>query len=275
MKKLLLLSFVCMLIHVRCKKEEFDIQNLNGGRILSMGHGGMGIYNAYPLNSSASILSALNRDASGSEMDVQMTRDSVLVTYHGEDLSESTDLDGLVHAHTWTELEQGHYNEAPYQSLPIMRLDRLFENLDDRYDHQYTFDIKLHRSTNDEPAYNAAFARQLVQLIGRFGIASNVMLESQVPDMLSRLKTLDPTLRLFIYPTDFDNGLTIAEELGLFGITISMEKISAEQVRTAHDHGLWVALWDVYTKSDNEDAIRKNPEVIQTDRLDHLVGLLE
>jgi glycerophosphoryl diester phosphodiesterase len=275
MMKPLAFSLLCVVALAGCKKEDFDIQNLNGGHILSMGHGGMGIHDAYPLNSSASILSCLNRDASGAEMDVQMTRDSVLVTFHGRDLSDGTDLEGLVHAHTWAELEQGHYDQAPYQSLPIMRLDRLFENLDDRYDHQYTFDIKLHRSTEDEPAYNATFARALVQLIDRFGIANNVMLESQVPDMLTRLKTLAPTLRLFIYPIDFDTGLATAQALDLFGITISTDKISAEQVRTAHDHGFWIALWDVYSKSDNEDAIRKNPEVIQTDRLDHLIGLLE
>ena len=42
-----------------------------------------------------------------------------------------------------------------------------------------------------------------------------------------------------------------------------------------HDQGRWIILWDVYSKADNEAAIRKNPDIIQTDRIDHLLRLLD
>ncbi len=80
---------------------------------------------------------------------------------------------------------------------------------------------------------------------------------------------------MFIYPPSFTEGFAAANELELFGISIDLAKITAEEVELAHDSGLWVTVWNAETHADNRAAIELNAEIIQSDRIDHLVGLLE
>ena len=72
-----------------CQKETFNINNLNGD-ILVMGHGGMGVSHAYPMNTFESIMHCINLGVDGTEIDVQMTKDGVLVAYHDKELSNKT-----------------------------------------------------------------------------------------------------------------------------------------------------------------------------------------
>lgn len=102
-----------------------------------------------------------------------------------------------------------------------------------------------------------------------------MLIESQQPYLLSVLQSELAELKLMIYPPTFEEGLATATQMGLFGISIDMAKINADQVAQAHARGLWVALWNAESKALNREAIGMNPEIIQSDRLDHLVGLLD
>jgi hypothetical protein len=79
---------------------------------------------------------------------------------------------------------------------------------------------------------------------------------------------------LFIYPETFEQGLSTAKELGLYGITISTNQITAEQIEMAHNAGVRVTVWDAHSDQENYDAIQKNPDFIQTDNVKYLVNLL-
>ena len=91
MKRTILVCFIFSVI-IACHKDEYNIVNLNGNRITALGHAGMGIGNTYPMNSYESIFKCLNLGMDGTEFDVQMTKDSVLVAYHSQDLSDETNL---------------------------------------------------------------------------------------------------------------------------------------------------------------------------------------
>ncbi len=273
MKPTSLLAFILLL--AACKKETFDVQNLNGGRIDVLGHGGSGIHSLYPLSSGSSILACLHTDADGSEVDVQITRDSVLVAFHSNDLSEGTDLSGPVSSRTWAEIQAARYTAIPYHAEPILRLDPFFTSAAVAQGRTFSLDLKVNPGTEPEAAYIERFARALVRLIDAHGLSDRIYLESQHSYMLVQLRALRPSLRTFYYPPTFDEGLALANELDLFGVSISTTKCTAEQVRQAHDQGRWIILWDVYSKGDNEAAVRKNPDIIQTDRIDHLLRLLD
>jgi hypothetical protein len=101
-----------------------------------------------------------------------------------------------------------------------------------------------------------------------------VYIESQSEDFLRLFKSLKPDYKLFVYAS-FDKGMEMALSLGLTGITISTRDITKEQVETAHTHNLWITLWNVYSETDNIEAIKKNPEFIQTDEAENLMELLE
>lgn len=258
-----------------CKKDEFDINNLNGGKIIAQGHGGMGIYSTWPLDSPASILACLHSGADGSEIDVQMTSDSVLVAYHPADLNDATDMDGPIIAHTWEEVRQARFIGVTYTEHHIARLEDLFASLSDPHRYTCTFDIKIHPNGIGDEVFMDRMANALIRLIDRFDLTDHVYLESQQTYMLAALQARRPGLKLFYYPPDFGQGLSTATQMGLYGLTIDVNKITADQIAEAHARHLWVAVWNVQTKGENRDAIGMNPEIIQSDRIDHLVGLLD
>ena len=261
-------------LFVGCKKETFTIQNNNGNQIFILGHGGMGFSNLYPINSLESISNCLNIGATGSEMDVQMTKDSVLVAFHDSNLSPSTDMIGIVNSMTWEEIQNANYLNAPYSPYSLVRLEDIFTSITDYSNYIFTFDIKLYGATTDFDGYYDTFSSALVKFYDKFGLHSNVYIESQNITFLGVIRAKAPSLRVYYYPQTFDDGLNIALEYGVQGITISNEVIDVDQVALAHQYGLFVTIWGVNTKEKNKDAIRKNPDMIQTDNVQYLVDLL-
>ena len=123
-KLLILLS--CLIITLSCSKENFDVANLNGNEISAFGHGGMGTRSTYPINTYESLMKCLNFGSDGTELDIQMTKDSVLIAFHDIDLSESTNISGLVNSLNWSEIKNAHYTDPLYTSYSIISLDQFF-----------------------------------------------------------------------------------------------------------------------------------------------------
>lgn len=274
MKKTLYIGILVTLF-ASCKKETFDIQNLNDDRIFALGHGGMGFSNLYPINSFESILACLNANADGTEIDVQMTLDSVLVAFHDENLDASTNLSGIVNSKTWEELKIGSYTNSPYSNYKIIRLEELFSSLENYPGRYFTFDLKLYPSGTDVDGYYDAFSSELVDFYTKYNLDNSTFIESQVPEFLDILKVKNPAFKLYYYPQTFEDGFNVAMTHGYAGISISTDITSKEQVEMAHANGLFVTLWGANTKEKNIETIRKNPDMIQSDKIDHLVELLK
>ena len=115
----------------------------------------------------------------------------------------------------------------------------------------------------------------VIEICRNYEIERNICIESTNKDFLKLFKTTQHNYKLFFYPDDFESGLATVKEMHLFGITISNKSITAEQIKTAHDNNVRVAVWDVASESDNIDAINKNPDFIQTDNVEGLIKLLK
>lgn len=274
MKKLIIL-YLIINIFISCKKEEYNIININGNRIAALGHGGMGIGNTYPLNSYESILKCLNIGMDGTEIDVQMTKDSVLVAYHDQELSDNTNLTGLINSLNWCELKKAQYNQTPYLNYSIISLEELFANITNLQDYKFTFDCKLYCSYNNINQFYESYINAVIKIIQKYQIENNIYIESQSEEFLTLFKCKKPDYKLFIYPSSFESGLDIAFSLNLSGITISTRDITKEQIKIAHDNNLLVAIWNTHSESDNIEAIKKNPDFIQTDKANSLIKLLK
>ena len=257
-----------------CKKEEFNIENLNGNRITAMGHAGMGIGSSYPMNSCESILKCLHVGMDGSEFDVQMTKDSVLVAYHDQDLSDHTNLNGQINSFSWDEIKFAHYTQTAYLDYSIVSLEQLFSSIENVQNYKFTFDCKLYPSTGNIEQYYESYITAIIRTIQNHHIENNVYFESQSVQFLEMFKRKWPESKLFIYPPSFQAGLEIALSKGLYGITISTRDITKEQIKLSHDNNLLVAIWNTHTKSENIEAIKKNPDFIQTDEVKSLKKLL-
>src|SRR4051812_33149372 len=92
------LAFLILQIISSCSKDPSisKTNNLNGNVISAFGHAGMGLGFKYPIDTYESIEPCLRIGSDGSEMDIQMTKDSVLVVYHHSELEESTLCSGMI-----------------------------------------------------------------------------------------------------------------------------------------------------------------------------------
>jgi glycerophosphoryl diester phosphodiesterase len=274
MQKLLILTFLVFALF-SCKKQDYQVSNLNNNRISVLGHAGMGLGDVYPMNSLESLHKCLNLGTDGVEFDVQMSRDSVLVLFHDRDLSTATNLSGSIHEHTWNELRQARYSQTPYLDYSLISMDEFFHSIENHlHSYVFTVDCKLYPA-HSETSYPSTFSKALSAIIEKHQLEDQVCIESQDIEFLKKLKQLNPVCKLFIYPANFESGFQTARREGLYGITISTEDINKEQVSQAHLHQLRVAVWNTHSNKANEDAIRKNPDYIQTDKVAHLIKLLK
>ena len=262
-----------MVISISCNKDDFRINNLDG-KITILGHGGMGITSTYPIDTYESIIKCLNSGADGTELDIQMTKDSVLVAFHDHDLSDQTNLSGVINDYNWNEIKDAFYTSTPYLNYSILSLDSLFSHINDLSKYLFTFDCKLY--SNDDPEnFKQTFANAISKLISKYNLENNVFIESQDKNFLLKLKKINPEYKLYIYPSSFQEGLETATSIGLYGITISTKIITKEQIQIAHENNLHITIWGIHTVNKNKEAILKNPDHIQTDKVKHLVKLLK
>ncbi len=274
MKQKLSILFLIALVLNSCKKEEFEINNLNNNKIVCLGHGGMGVKSLYPMNSMESLINSLETNADGTEFDVQMTKDSVLVLFRDEDLSKQTNMSGMVNSYNWNELKDAYYNENPLIKYNLISVEEFFNSIENLHQYTFTFDCKLY-AENSSADFFQTYINAIISLANKYEIdKNNICIESQNTLFLKLFKEAKPDWKLFIYDVNFEEALQNAMELKLYGITISTEHISKEQIAIAHAQNLKVTLWNTLTNEDNEEAIMKNPDYIQSDRIENLLNQL-
>lgn len=267
------LLFTLIPLLFSCQKNDFEINNLNGNKISILGHAGMGIGNTYPMNSLESILNCLNLGADGAEIDVQMTKDGVLVAFHDESFESKTNKTGKLHEMTWAEIEGAQYSSPIYGNYKVIRLEDLFKNIPNLQNYTFLLDIKLF-NPNMDSAFNDNFNEILLSLLDKYELNENVYVESKIEVYIQSLRAMKPEIKQFIF-TDFDYALSLAKQYDLTGITISYDELTKERVELLHSEGLMVSTFNTHSKKRNIKAVELNVDIIQTDRLKHLLKILE
>ncbi|MCH7497421.1 MAG: hypothetical protein IH971_06190 [Candidatus Marinimicrobia bacterium] len=251
----------------------FDIQNLNGNRIGVMGHRGKVKGSIYPGNSFESIEQVLKMGADGSEIDVQITRDSVLVMYHDEDLSTKTNFTGVLRDYDWAELDSCTYRSTASVNIYVVSVDDLFSRLADVQNYYFSFDTKFYPGAESRMPYYRQFVYAIQQVIEKHNMHNRVFIEAGNIQFLQMLQQNRVQVLRFVTGSKFKDALRIAEELGLYGIGIG-SKITRNEIRMAHDKGFRVMTWTPKTPRDNIKAINKNPDFVQTDQPVHMLRVL-
>ncbi len=145
MKKYFIILLTFLL--TACQQEDFKIDNIND-KVIILGHGGMGPSQPYPMNTFEAISKCIYLGAHGSEIDLQLTKDSILVAYHSRYLEDKTNLNGTINDFNWSEIQDAYYTINPYINYSILSLEQLFSTLDNLHDYTFTFDCKLYKNNN-------------------------------------------------------------------------------------------------------------------------------
>ncbi|MBA3681996.1 MAG: hypothetical protein H0W73_12675 [Bacteroidetes bacterium] len=274
MKKLFFFISITSL-SVSCKKDAalWQVQNLNGNKISAFGHGGMGIAFKYPIDTYESFEPCLRIGAAGTEMDVQISKDSVLVLYHHQKLEDGTSCDGILASKKWPEM-QNCVHACPYStSVNLITATELFDKINNKDELIFTFDCKLYNSGQSNTNYRSIYANTLIKHINNYNIKTNSFIESSDTSFLRMLQNKEPELKLFFYTGNYTDGLAVSKKIKLFGITIDHNYITQEEITNAHSNNLRVTLFNMQTEKQNMDAIQKNPDFMQSDKIIHLLKI--
>ncbi len=248
-----------------CEKEnQFDIDNLNNNIVMVLGHRGMGELYKYPGNTAESVLPVLGIGADGAELDVQMTKDSVLVFFHNETLDIRTTHTGFIVDKNWSELQDCKYANT-FADVPLYSVDSLFSLINNIQDYYFSFDCKIPDDKSNFSNYEATFLRAIQRINQKYQMSNNIIIEAD-----HRLYDLIPQLGLknricLLGFSENNEGVDLAAKKGFFCIGASVGGISEEEVRYAHNKGIRVMVWSVKNIFGNTEATRKNVDIIQTD----------
>ncbi|MCJ7800939.1 MAG: hypothetical protein MUP82_01120 [Candidatus Marinimicrobia bacterium] len=265
--------FLILLVACNTINPAFEIQNLNGNEITVLGHRGMGKNHKYPGNTFESIFTALKLGADGSEIDVQVTKDSVLVAYHNKDLSSLTNFEGKVIDYNWTELNGCIYKFDDGSSYSVITVDELFRRIPNIQNLYFSFDLKLNYGEEDTSHYLQTFAYAVNKVIEDHKMFNKILIETGNLQLHQLLKADSVQVLQFITGSDVDDGIHIAQKLNLYGIGIG-SSITCKEVELVHKNGLRVMTWIPKSKWGNVKAVRKNPDFIQTAKVEHMVQIL-
>ena len=230
----------------------------------------MGVRSSLPLNSIASIGKALSYPIDGTEIDIQMTKDRVLVAFHDAELSRETACTGSVYESDFDALEKC----ISQTWLHDARIARLEDILSKPWDIGTVFSFDLKPSGKISRQDLDHFERQLTSLIEEYSDYQYVI-ESPDEGILNELKLLKVDADLFYYGHEPHESIDLILENGWHGVSIEMKNATPDMIETAHQNGIQVMLWGAGSVFANRELLLMQADIVQTDHIPSMVRLLE
>ncbi len=141
---------ICLVGLISCQKSKtnLSLNNLNNGELVILGHKGMGESYKYPGNTFEGVMPVLGIGAHGTELDVQMTKDSVLVLFHNDKLEPVTTCINEVSSYNFAQIANCKYHVFN-QNIFVTSLDALLGRIENLTAYQFSFDCKLFDKEED------------------------------------------------------------------------------------------------------------------------------
>ncbi|MFK7809996.1 MAG: glycerophosphodiester phosphodiesterase [Saprospiraceae bacterium] len=270
--------YLTILLQISCYQTDHNVVNLNNNKIEALGHAGMGISNSYPINTFESITYALALGADGTEIDVQLSKDGVLVAYHDLLLQSSTNGSGTIKESNWKDIEDLYYDITPYHDYKIVSLQNIFKHTENLSQYRFALDCKTYTGeyvAERDSAFFQQYAHGLVQLLEQYDLPANTVIEAVDLQLFKFIRKYSDDYLLFLPTNDLLANIEVAETQKLNGFVARFDQVSIDDIAKVHDRGLQVILYNTQSKKDNIEAIEKNPDMIQSDRLKHLINALK
>ncbi|MEI6123921.1 MAG: glycerophosphodiester phosphodiesterase family protein [Bacteroidota bacterium] len=243
-----------------------------GRKVMVLGHRGMGELYRMPGNTYEAIYPVMGIGGDGAEVDVQMTRDSVLVLFHDDTMDGRTTCGGRVFEHDWSDIQQCKYY-ALENNIFVNSVDDVFSHLPDLHNWYFSFDCgHVDNEVADTITYRAQFLRAIKRLCEKYNMSDRVFLEGN-KYLLLQAQQLGLTNKLFVYEGITSSTIDYAVANHFFGFTTSIEWLY-DNVELAHQKGLYVMLWSPNNDAQNKVALKQKIDIIQTDDPIDLLRLL-
>jgi len=256
-----LLFFVTVLIASCAKKEMPEVINLNHNKLLILGHQGMGELYHYPGNTFISIETVIHIGADGSEIDIQLTKDSVIVLFHNQFLESKTTGSGRIKDLYWEEISKIRYTNA---NLPLCKLEDVLSAFSSGHPSYFSLDCKRGVDYDTGIDYEWRLLRAIKRLSDKYGMEEYIFIEGDI-DFLKRAKRIGLQAKLMAQVNSLKDNIVDVKKEGIFGFGYG-SNITKEEIQLAHDSSLYVMLWNIRNEFSINSTIEKNPDIIQTDK---------
>ncbi|GEM_PF-1440840 len=234
-----------------------------------LGHGGMGVRSPYTLDSKVSIGKALAYPIEGTEIDVRMTLDNVLISYHDEELPILSGCPGFV----WEKIYSDIYDCSHgvfHKAEPVDALDTLLSLL---WKDGTIFSLDLKPESDMDSLRMAQFQSQIVKLVDQFP-QFRFLIESQQLELLTNLKKAGAKAELFLYAQDSQQAIAYVKKYQLDGISINAAFITPNQIREAQKSNIKIMIWGTGSVFSNRKFLEMDADIIQTDAIKSMVTIL-
>jgi glycerophosphoryl diester phosphodiesterase len=237
---------------------------------LILGHGGMGTRSVLPLNSVASVSEALVYDIDGTELDVKMTSDNVLMAFHDSDLMQNTNCNGTIASKSSIVLNNCQ-QRTWLNTEPIARLDTILSR---NWNSNTVFSLDLKPDAGTSEEYRQAYIAELVALIQQHP-EFEFFIESQEIELLRQLQTSGLAAEFYFYSNNIKQDTDLAIKNNLDGLSVNLELMDAESAGQIRSANLKLMVWGSGSVFSNRRAIELEPDIIQTDDIASMMKILK
>lgn len=243
-----------------------ELRSSRNKRPLLVGH--RGAMAVAPENTMPSFEAGLAAGADILELDVQITADGNVVTFHDTDLFYKTGVTGRVSEHS-TELlrslDVGGYFDEQYRGTQMPLLEEVLNWAKDRI----TLMIELKHCAD---LFDPELDKATVELVEDFGMVDQVIMTSFDQFAIERVNKLNPQIATsFIYIGRFKNPLKLIDGLNVHALSPATDFLTPEEVKLIQNAGyacspggFWwdyakLFEWGVDTISSNDPAAVRIP----------------
>ena len=246
--------------------EDHDLRSMLGGAMpIVTAH--RGYSSAAPENTLAAFQAAIDAGCERAELDVQMTKDGVLVVTHDTSLRRCTGLIANIYDVDYdslSDLSAGRWFSKKYAGEHIPTLMQVLELCKGK--------IQLNIEIKPDPAM-PGLEEKTVQEIYEAGFEHDCVITSQSYETLCKVKELAPEI-----PTGYILALGVGSYYDLPAadfFSIESTFITSGMVQQIHLRGKTVSAWTINRQSDASELLKMGVDDLITDKPEMVQALLD
>lgn len=226
-----------------------------------------------PENTYPAIKRALQDQADGIEIDVQLSKDQQVVVIHDEWLNRTTNGQGFVYHSTSAQLKKldaGSWFHKKYRKTQIPLLEEVLQWVQ-------PYPIELHIELKNNLFPYQGIEEKVIKLVSKFQLEHKVVISSFRRDSLELCKQISPTIR-----TGYLCWSTLApllenkewEDLRLYSIHPSISLVYQDEITQLQRMGLKIYPYVIERKFELQKCLRYGVEGIFTNSPNRVKQLL-
>lgn len=272
-------SVVCIIILLRLY--DYYVPNASNKYKKIKIHGHRGARGMLPENTLAALKYAIENKIDVLELDLQMTKDKEIIIYHDKNINtdicngiskpiKTLSLQEIKEYDCGSKKNVNFPNQQPITGEKIPSFIELIKLIQSEYKYkiiEMNIEIKTEKSLDtDDEVYE--FSNKLIDILHKYNITNNVIIQSFDERALKNVKEIDPSIKtsyLIKELSSLDNLIQISKQLGVKIISPEYKLMNKNIVTQLHENGFEVLPWTINDINISKQNIEYGVDGIITD----------